>query len=40
MCGLQVSAYYDAQKHAYMQPGSAGWFQWNIRVDAGAPSSA
>ncbi len=32
----QVSAYYDAQKHAYLQPGTSGWFQWNIRVDASA----
>ena len=33
----QVSAFYNAQKHAYLQHGSAGWFQWNIRVDASAP---
>lgn len=36
-----VSAYYDAQKHAHMWPGttvngSAGSFQWNIRDHSGA----
>ena len=36
-----VSAYYNAQKHAHCYPGnsaqgSAGWFQWNIRDHSGA----
>jgi hypothetical protein len=26
---LNTSTYYDAQKHAFMQNGTAGWFQWN-----------
>jgi len=36
-----ISAYYNAQKHAHCYPGnskqgSAGWFQWNIRDHSGA----
>ena len=29
---VNLSNYYDAQKHAMMQPGTAGWFQWNYRI--------
>ena len=29
-----VSAYYNAQKQAYLQPGSAGWFAWSYKVRA------
>ena len=36
-----ISAYYNAQKHAHLYPGTstqgtAGWFQWNIRDYSGA----
>ena len=36
---INTSNYYDAQKHAFLQPGTQGWFQWNYRIygDAGAP---
>ena len=27
-----VSAYYNAQKQAYLQSGSAGWFIWSYKV--------
>jgi hypothetical protein len=26
---------WDAQKHAYLQPGTAGAFEWNIRDNSG-----
>ena len=29
-----VSAFYNAQKQAYLQPGSAGWFLWSYTVRA------
>ena len=32
---LNTSTYYDAQKHAYLQPGTAGAFEWNIRDNSG-----
>ena len=32
-----TSTYYDAQKHAFMQPGTAGWFQWNWLENSGVP---
>jgi hypothetical protein len=37
---LNTSNYYDAQKRAFMQNGTQGWFQWNYRIygDAGAPA--
>ena len=33
---LNTSTYYDAQKHAYLQPGTAGAFEWNVRDNSGA----
>ena len=34
-----VSAFYNAQKQAYLQPGSAGWFIWSYKV-WGVPRSS
>ena len=31
-----TSTYYDAQKHAFMQPGTAGWFEWTYNGNSGA----
>ncbi len=30
-----ISAYYNAQRQAYLQPGSAGWFAWSYKVRTG-----
>ena len=29
---INTSNYYDAQKHAFLQTGTQGWFQWNYRI--------
>ncbi len=31
----QVSAYWNAQQQAYLQPGSAGWFMWTLKMEDG-----
>ncbi len=38
---INASNYYDAQKHAFLQSGTQGWFQWNYRLslDYGARES-
>ncbi len=37
---INTSNYYDAQKHAFLQKGTQGWFQWNYRIygDNGEPA--
>lgn len=31
----QVSAYWNAQAQAYLQPGSAGWIMWSLKMENG-----
>ena len=30
-----MSAFYSAQQQAYLQPGSAGWFMWTLKMENG-----
>ena len=31
----QVSAFWNAQAQAYLQPGSAGWIMWSLKMENG-----
>ena len=31
----QVSAFWNAQQQAYLQPGSAGWIIWTLKMEGG-----
>jgi hypothetical protein len=31
----QVSAFWNAQQQAYLQPGSAGWIIWTLKMEDG-----
>jgi len=37
MCGVavQISAFWNAQAQAYLQPGSAGWLMWSLKMENG-----
>ena len=32
---LQISAFWNAQAQAYLQPGSAGWIMWSLKMENG-----
>ena len=34
-CAAQISAYWNAQMQAYLQPGSAGWIMWSLKMEGG-----
>ena len=31
----QISAFYNAQMQAHLQPGSAGWIMWSLKMENG-----
>ncbi len=35
LCAAQVSAFWNAQMQAYLQPGSAGWIIWSLKMEGG-----
>ena len=35
LCTAQISAFWNAQMQAYLQPGSAGWIMWSLKMEGG-----